>query len=279
MFQGIREWWAARRRAADNVKAARTSAETAEDRVVQKLGRGPRRDSYEYRQHVAGQDAAVRLEERREDLRAAEDVARGTSRPFSLDVGIVVLVGVELVGVLGVLRGLDVPPSQRLFAGAGVLIGAVGLTAILAILAGRVRDARRLACAGWAVAFVLLAVVYGLVLAAFVATRVVDADSDHTLLVRIAEGIVIALATAAPPWALKAIWTRRAPARRAWGDVARLRREVKELRKEAAESAQGLIAFERAEGEHAARAAKIRATHAVERRELEARLRARGRVP
>lgn len=277
MFEAIKQWWATRQRTADGIRGARVSAESAEDRIAQRLGPAPTRASFAYKRHLAGQEAELRLEELRGDLAAAEERAEATGRPMLLILSLLGLVGIELVGVLGVLRGLDVPPSQRLFAGAGVLVGTVAVTLTLALVIARAKNAQGAARVGWILATVPAVLLYVVVVGAFVATRVAAAEGDRPLILRLAEGIVVALATASPPWALKLVWARLTAARAAWGVVRRLRGESRKLERQAREAERGIVAFEHGEAVHSANAARIRAEHALARRELEARRGARKR--
>lgn len=276
MLSEITKSWQRFRAIAQERQAANLSAATASDMVERKLGPAPSRASFAYKSLLAGQEAGVRLRERREDLARLETDSDEAGRPLPLGAWASGLVAVELVSVLFLLRDLDVPPGSRLFAACGLLLATIGLTVVLTTVIARTAAAASVAARlGWSVLVALAITLYAAVIAAFVAIRLASASDDRPLFLILAEGLLLALATAFPAFWLESAWRRFRAALRASLALRRARREVRELERAAARSERDLREFEEREARHAREAARIRAEFSMKRRALEAERRAR----
>lgn len=270
MFTWLKNAWQDWGRSRSARRAAELSSDTAQNLIERKLGPAPSRATYEYRKMAAGQDAVHRAEERQQDLWRAQSAAEAAGRPELFALWTAALVVVELAGILGLLRTLDVPPEIRPLAGFGVLLGVIGLTAILATLVARVRGTVGLARAGWVIVTSGAILLYLVGVAAFVLVRIAEASSDAPLFLTIAEAIFFASMAIAPAWWLKATFASFLRARTARRELRLVRREVRKLEKEARRADRGLRSFEEREARYAAAAARIRAELATKRRTFEA---------
>lgn len=275
MFREIVETWKSVRSARTERRSANLSAETANDVVERKLGPAPSRASFAYKKLLAGQEASVRVRERREDLARLEADADEAGNPLVLGTWAVGLFAIELVSVLFLLRDLDVPPSSRLFAACGLLLATIGLTIAVTKVIARSANVRGFARLGWYLTSTITIAVYLIVIAAFVIIRLASATDDRPLVLLLAEGLLLALATGFPAFWLESAWRKFRDALRARFALRRTRREINKLEREARRAEKGLREFESREARHARDAARIRAEFSMKRRAFEAERRAR----
>lgn len=275
MLREIAQTWKSVRAARTERRSANLSAETANDVVERKLGPAPSRSSFAYKKLLEGQEASVRVRERREDLARLEANADEAGNPIPLGGWAVALFAIELVSVLFLLRDLDVPPSSRLFAACGLLLATIGLTIAVTKVVARSAKARGFARVGWYLTSTVTIALYLLVIAAFVIIRLASASDDRPVVLLLAEGLLLALATAFPAFWLESAWRKFRNALRARFALRRTRREIRKLEREAARSEKGLREFEAREARHAREAARIRAEFSMRRRAFEAERRVR----
>lgn len=254
----------------DAERAANLSAETADDLVERNLGPAPSRTSYAFRQLVAGQDAVVRLRERREDLGVAQSHADKAGNPFTRGAWAFVLISVELVSVLLLLRDLDVPASSRLGAASGLLLATLGVTIALTHVLARTATATGMARAGWVVISALTITLFGAIVLSFVLIRLAAAVDDRPVFLLIAEALLLAVGTAAPAFWVENAWREFRAALAAWLELRLVRLDVRRLEGDAGRVERGIREFEEREVKHNRDAARIRADLSIRRRAFEA---------
>lgn len=256
-------------------EAANLSPDTANDRVERDLGPAPSRNTFQYKQLIAGQEATVRLRERREDLASAQGASDAAGNPIARGAWAIALVAVELVSVLLLLRDLSIAPSARLGAASGLLLATVGLTVALTHVIARTGNSSGIAKIGWVIVSALAIVLFGSLVISFVLIRMAASTADRPLYVLLPEALLLALATAFPAWWLESAWRTFRAALDAWLDLRRVRRDMRRLERDAQRSERGIRDFEDREARHAREASRIRADLSIKRRAFEAGRRSR----
>ncbi len=210
----------------------------AKDRLVTtRIGLSPaevERNSFEYRSAVQQVADTGRLEELREDYRRGRDLQAILGTPGLYTAGLVVVWGLEAAGSLLILRALGVPAEHRPLPAAALTLAMIGLTKVTVAATSTPRSPVAAPSSGGdsgpstpgATAAVdidpnmngpmpasapiqwkryLLPAVYGCLVAAVAASRVMGSDADDVSpFVALAEAIVMVAVTTGPAFA--AIW-------------------------------------------------------------------------
>ncbi len=212
--------------------------------VTETLGLPPgevEKTSYVYKSAVQQMGDTGRLEELREDLRRGQDLQAIVGHPWQYTAGLVVVWGLEAAGSLLILRALGVPSEHRLLPAAALTLAMIGLTKVTvaatsappnvaapppsgtdpepgtpgAVPAGVDPDPTRPPPTSAPIPWkrYLLPAVYGCLVAAVAASRVMGSDAaDVSPLLAWSEAVILVAVTCGPAFA--AIWLegRRAPA-------------------------------------------------------------------
>lgn len=185
------------------------------------------RGSYAYRTAVQQVADTGRVEELREDLRRGQDLQAIVGTPGLYTVGLVVVWGLEAAGSLLILRALGVPAEHRLLPAAALTLAMLGLTKVTVAAtsapsnpaappsSGSDPDPNPAAPAFATISWkrYLLPLVYGGLIAAVAASRVMGSDAaDVPPVVALSEAVIMIAITCGPAFA--AIWLegKRAPA-------------------------------------------------------------------
>ncbi len=231
------------------------------DRYVTKtLGLPPaevEKPSYVYRNAVQQVGDTGRLEELREDLRRGQDLQAIVGHPWQYTAGLVIVWGLEAAGSLLILRALGVPAEHRPLPAAALTLAMIGLTKVTVAATSAPRNVIAPPpsgtdsgpnTAGAAAPTVvdldptrpppvpaaipwrryLLPAVYGCLVAAVAASRVMGSDAaDVPPVVAWSEAAIMIAITCGPAFA--AIWLegKRAPALELARRIALIRRRLR----------------------------------------------------
>ncbi|MBI5515261.1 MAG: hypothetical protein HY909_15900 [Deltaproteobacteria bacterium] len=264
--------------------------------VTEVLGLPPaevERTSYVYRNAVQQVGDTGRLEELREDLRRGQDLQAIVGSPWPYTLGLVVVWGLEAAGSLLILRALGVPPEHRPLPALALTLAMIGLTKATiaatsaprplmvsgapgadsgpgapgAASAGADLDPNRPlpspAVTPWR--RYLLPIVYGCLVAAVAASRVLGSDAaDVPAAVAWSEAAIMIAVTCGPAFA--AIWLegKRAPALELARRIALIRRRLRVEERRIRKAERFLTRLDRAQVRWAQDNATLRARFSVE---------------
>lgn len=257
-------------------QAARRDAElginSMEQFVIGHLGPRPVMDPTNLRQ--AGRVAEARLSPQRrdleDDLKAAEHAYADCTSPLVTLTLLLVITVIEIWGGMRVMRAIGVVGKDQVFFGIALGIGLQSLTVFVARRARsstheRSSPAQRLVT-------VLLASVYGAVIAALGYSRAQEAGDQVSSIGLMAEIAIMLTATAFPGWLSELLFESFRQARRLKRTLQRLRRDLRRDDQRLARGTAFTHGFGATTEAHDRIAAETRAIYTAEHRRVTARL-------
>lgn len=255
-------------------RAARRDAEhsldSADPRITRELGLRPALEPalrHDHAQVVADLNRRVEEEEWTEDLRRAEEEAARYHPPFVFLLGLVLALLVELKGAVLVMKGFDVPSSERLAYGAALAFGLIALTALLTKVTPQraVRGADGQPSSAPA-ASRLVPAVYTLLILALTVMRLHGADDELSQTERYSQAIVMIVATVGPAWTAEWLLRRYGPVRHLAREIKLLKGRIREAKKARRRAERFTAGLARRGAQYDEAAARLRAGYQIEHR-------------